>query len=186
MMKDSRKNKNQRGQSLVELLVAVGLAAILITAVVNLGNASTRRTTASRQANQASKLAQEGMEIIRHIRDNNFTDGVSGFCNPLNTWGSLYTCDLVGDVNAGLAEANVSGNASYTLTSGGTETITLDTAEFTRQVTLNDDAASQCNPSGGPDPLDYTKAKRVIVDVSWDSPTGDQTRRAVTCITKWQ
>src|SRR4030042_5414136 len=58
-----------KGQTMIEAVVAIGVALVLITSVVALINASNRRTTLTRQANQASKLAQEGMEIVRNIRD---------------------------------------------------------------------------------------------------------------------
>jgi len=101
---------SEKGQSLMELLVAIGLGMVIVGSLVSLGNANTRRATQSRQENEATKLAQEGAEIVRNIRDVNLSGSVrigstdTGSCvpSPHCTWDQLYN----------LAQVSVSGKVS--------------------------------------------------------------------------
>src|SRR3990167_5991535 len=108
-MIDVCRKKNEKGQSLIELLVALGIGVIIISSLVSLGNASTRRATGSRQENEASKLSQEGLEIMRHIRDSALPGAVRiGPCGNCN-WNDLYGISFSGSATSYRVAFNAGG-----------------------------------------------------------------------------
>ena len=60
-----------KGQSLVEVLVALSVAAAILSAIAVAVVSSLRNTQYSKNQNLASQYASQGMEIIRQIRDTN-------------------------------------------------------------------------------------------------------------------
>lgn len=75
--------KNQKGFTLAELLIAIFvLTSGIIGAYIMIQNSISVATSARTKAT-ASHLAQEGIEIIRNIRDTNFLERTS---DPSNAW----------------------------------------------------------------------------------------------------
>lgn len=74
---EQKKNKifrlrsRQAGFSLLELIIAIFILTIGITAALQLIVSTIRNSMDTRNAVVASALAQEGLEIVRNIRDNN-------------------------------------------------------------------------------------------------------------------
>src|SRR4051794_20777627 len=68
-----RKLHNQQGFSLVEVLVAVGLASIIITSVVSVLPFILSSATVQKDNDLADNYAKEGIEVIRQIRNTDFT-----------------------------------------------------------------------------------------------------------------
>lgn len=63
-------NRNwEKGQSLIEALLALAFAVVIITAVVIAVITSLNNTTFTRNQNLASQYAQEGIDIARNMRD---------------------------------------------------------------------------------------------------------------------
>lgn len=60
------------GQSLVEAVVVVGVVVLLVTGLVAGTTASLKSAQSGRIRSQAVSLAQEGIEIVRGIRDKNW------------------------------------------------------------------------------------------------------------------
>ena len=69
-----RKINLEGGQSLFEVVVAVGVFALVIAAIVGLSTSSIRNTTFSRNNSLATRYSQEAVEWLRTQRD---TDWVS-------------------------------------------------------------------------------------------------------------
>lgn len=63
------KTKNIFGQSMFELILAIGIAAFVLTALVSLSTVSVRNTTSSKDNALANRYAQEAIEYIRSERD---------------------------------------------------------------------------------------------------------------------
>jgi hypothetical protein len=59
----------QGGQTLVEVLAGLGLILIVVTALIGMGVVALKTSTAARNQTVAAKLADEGMEIARSVRD---------------------------------------------------------------------------------------------------------------------
>jgi prepilin-type N-terminal cleavage/methylation domain-containing protein len=72
---DSRGKKClNRGQSMLEVLVAIAIAALIMMGVVSLSTVSVRNSSYSRDNSLATKFAQEAMEWLREERDKDWTD----------------------------------------------------------------------------------------------------------------
>lgn len=61
--------KQNSGQSLVEVVVAVGMMALLLTAVLSLISLSVKNSRVSKDRTMAVGLAQQGVELMRTYRD---------------------------------------------------------------------------------------------------------------------
>jgi len=70
--------RNQSGQSLIELVVALGIFVIVISVLVFLILNSYVAGRLASEITQANFLAEEGLEAARSIRDNNWQDLTNG------------------------------------------------------------------------------------------------------------
>jgi type II secretory pathway pseudopilin PulG len=64
-----RERRYEQGQTLLEIVVAVGVIALVLTALVTAVTASLRFSQSGRFRSQAVKYAQEGIELTRKLRD---------------------------------------------------------------------------------------------------------------------
>jgi prepilin-type N-terminal cleavage/methylation domain-containing protein len=74
-----------KGQTLIEVLIALSIAVVVITAITWLSISSLNNAQSSRNQDQATKYAQEGMELVRKIRNSSYTTfaGYNGtYCLP--------------------------------------------------------------------------------------------------------
>lgn len=98
-------NTASRGQSLFEVVFAVGVMAIILVGVVSLATKSISNSSMSESNAVATKYVQEGVEWIRGQRDAqwiNLTGHIGTYClpsNPLSSWGgTTIPCPgIVGD-----------------------------------------------------------------------------------------
>lgn len=101
--------KNISGQSLFEVILALGLIALVITAVVAVAGISIKNTSFSKNQTLGSRLAESTIEWLRGQRDENwetFADRAltSVWCLPELSWdsadsGNCGTDSLVEDTN---------------------------------------------------------------------------------------
>jgi len=88
------------GQSLFEVVFAIGVMAIILVGVVSLATKSVQNSSFVSSNAIATKYAQEGLEWIRGQRDQSWTNltsriGTTNLCqSPLNSWGG--TCPISG------------------------------------------------------------------------------------------
>jgi|SRR5579885_2848272 len=66
------KNTSHKGQTLVEMLIALGILVMLLSSAVALVSSTLHNAQAVTSETQATKYAQEGMEIVHQIRDTNY------------------------------------------------------------------------------------------------------------------
>lgn len=90
MKKNIRKIlNNESGQSLMEVLLAFGVSILIMGAIVSRVIASLDNAQYSKNQNLATTYAQEGLDIVRRIRDASWIDfenRVDGnYCLPSNT-----------------------------------------------------------------------------------------------------
>lgn len=64
----------KKGFSLMEAVISVFVVAIGLVATINLVVSGLNHSTDSRDHIIASQLAQEGVELVRNLRDNNWAD----------------------------------------------------------------------------------------------------------------
>lgn len=86
--------KNKNGQTLVEAVVALGIAAIVITALLAVTTVSVNRSQYVKEQTLVRQYAQEGMEWLRAQRNSDWTTFSShAGANP--TWIIWCLNDLV-------------------------------------------------------------------------------------------
>ncbi len=148
---------SRHGQSLLEVVVAIAIAAILAVSVVST-NLITQKTGKSAENNtRATKLVQQGIENIRIFRDRNpngyagLSISPAGSCFILNTSGAPKTWTL---------------NLNTPCTP---EVIDLGDKKFFRKITINPDPSGQLI---------------VTVTVNWDESGGTQEVKNETYLSK--
>lgn len=62
-------NKQQRGQTLLEILIALGASVFILSAIAVVVTTSLSGTQFTKNQNLANQYAQEGLEVVRRIRD---------------------------------------------------------------------------------------------------------------------
>lgn len=133
--------KNKKGFSILEVLAAVFVLSIGITAVLSLMSNSISNSVDSRNSIIASALAQEGAELVRNIRDNNFL-GVYGSTDPFYGLGEGdYSVDYVNGIENASSQddyrLNYDNDGFYVHSaSGGIQT------RFLRKINVEEDIAN--------------------------------------------
>jgi type II secretory pathway pseudopilin PulG len=97
--------KLYEGQSLFEVVVAVGVFALVIAAIVGLSTSSIRNTTFSRNNALATRYSQEAVEWLRTERDTDwvaFHDRIaaSPYCLSDLSWVNTGGCDSLNELDA--------------------------------------------------------------------------------------
>jgi prepilin-type N-terminal cleavage/methylation domain-containing protein len=92
-----------RGDTLIEVLIALAVAVVVISAITTLGitSLSNARFVASQE--QASKYTQEGMETVRKIRNGNY----SAFASYSGTYCLAKNATSLGISVASCTTANI-------------------------------------------------------------------------------
>lgn len=75
--------KNQKGQSLFEVVVALAISTVIIVALVSLASVSIRNAAFSRNKTISSRFVQETTEWLRSQRDD---DPTAFIANAQGTW----------------------------------------------------------------------------------------------------
>lgn len=135
------------GQSLVEVVVALGVVAALAVALVTTSLVTQRTSLQAKNNTQATKLAQQTIEQMRVLRDRKGFDSLStGSCFTLNT------------TNSDPAMWTLPACSGATLNG---EVVTLNNTDFRRKIAI-------ATPSG------TANQKQVIVTVEWTDSGGNQ------------
>jgi len=100
-MKKTRLFILQSGQTLVEAIVVIGMVMLLVTGLISGTTASLKSSQSGKARSDATKSAQDGMEIIRLIRDNNWTT-VTSHANGLT-----YCLESDGTIIGGSCDGNI-------------------------------------------------------------------------------
>ncbi|OGY23418.1 MAG: hypothetical protein A2172_04280 [Candidatus Woykebacteria bacterium RBG_13_40_15] len=205
-MKNKRCSFKEKGQILLEVVVTLLVAMVIIGSIVSLVNKSNQRATLSRQSEQATRLAQEGMEIVRNIKgdtsnglvrvgDNAVAGVPCGLIGPPTycSFNDLYSTTQ-GTINAFLTNHGYSAGSScpaspsaWCLVNTQPDGEKALSNIFNRSIEIWDDPPIG-SPICGDIPSDPTlnsgpqAIKRVTVTVSWDSPIGHQERKVVSCL----
>lgn len=78
-------NRKLKGFGIVEVLIASTVIVIILFALTSAGKNALAGSTGTQQRAQALNLAQEGVELVRQIRDTNWIDG-----NNATDWDTMY------------------------------------------------------------------------------------------------
>jgi len=85
-----------------EVLLSLFVLSIGLVSIVSVISASLRYSYITRDAIVASELAQEGVELVRNVRDNDFVSGGDGFASFSNG----EHCRIDWDDSVGILDCN--------------------------------------------------------------------------------
>src|SRR3989338_1191839 len=129
------KFQDYRGQLLVEAVLAIALLGVLAGIIGMAVNVSTQSNKASGKRSVAVALAQEAVEAVRAIKDNNDTSS--------RGWNKIY------ELNEGTDYKTVKPATLWVLQSeSGGETITIDGVDYKRKINFDMDIPRDL-PNGG-------------------------------------
>lgn len=152
-----KKIKFQKGFSIMEVTLSAFILIVGLVATVNLMASSISHSADSRNQIIAAQLAQEGIELINNIRDNNWASGKNTFDSPFPSG----NCTINYNYNYGTGFGIICLAPSYKLyyknnfyihNSSGTPT------KFKRKIIIANDN----------DPID-TDNKRITSMVNWSN-----------------
>jgi type II secretory pathway pseudopilin PulG len=175
---------NHRGQTLIELIISVTLILIIITGVTILTVKGLQNSQYSRNQIQATKLAQEGIEKMRTIRDNSFT--VCGWAASGNTvapnglWSAACPagCRYLIQETAGTCNSTATSSLwiNFTASTTAVETKNINGVNFTRYVVVTNgtDLSGSAN----------INVKNIDLIVSWTDSSGNHSSKISTQLSK--
>lgn len=158
---------SNKGQTLIEVIVVITVGLLVVASLTFATLFSLRNAKFSQNQNQATKLAQEGLEKVRSIRDRDPEGQVSYYNSPEDhriKFSQLWNVNFVCDNNCYFYLA------SGVLT-GGTKDNYEIVSSFERQFKIED---------GAPANLE----KRVTVIVRWNDSTGIHNSEQTTVLRK--
>lgn len=90
-------NKNQKGLSLIEVLVSITVLVVGILTIVSLITSNMRDSRQSEEKFVAINLSQEGLELMRNYRDSIWKDGknMSHYSGTVFKTGQKLTVDIL-------------------------------------------------------------------------------------------
>lgn len=174
---------SQKGQSLLEVTVLVGLALITVTGLVIVTINGLKNSQYSQNQAQATKLAQQGMDQVKGMVSRNCAVNIGGsylwFNSKTNGTDLVWAKDWstspkfritnyngCSDASPGLTQTTAANPDDINqLTTGGI---------FIRDITMSDD--SSCTQP--------TSCKVLTVRVFWTDYSGDHESKLVTILTE--
>jgi len=133
------KKLSESGQTLIELVISLGLVTIVVTALIGIGVMALKTAISARNRVVAAKLASEELELVRAYRDaNGFTklhDDFLGLCTApcYVSGGSIFSgTETVGGIfsrfftlgDAGAGKLEVEATTQWA-ESGGTKSVSV-------------------------------------------------------------
>lgn len=171
MLKTQRYSK---GISIIELLVAIVIIGVAVSALISFATFSLRTASLLKQTTQASFFAQEAMEALKNYRDNtSWNDD-----DPLDKYDGLGVVPTETSLRFELS-GDTPARWQFLL---GTETLGI----FTRDIVMEfvgRDTQDNIVASGGT--LDL-ETKKATVTVFWEERGGIRELEIITYITNWR
>lgn len=159
----------EKGQSLFELVLAIGVSALMIIVVVSLVNNAVQSANFSRNQTLATRYAETASEWLRGQRDSNITTFLANAGSPPASW-CLKDVPLT--------------DTSWNQHSACGSTDVVSGTIFTRQVDFSTSLIPFPTPPAAP-----TTSKTVVnatVVVSWNDSKGSHTITNATQFTDWR
>jgi hypothetical protein len=164
--------KDKKGQSLLEVTISLGLLVVVLFALAVVTINALRNSQLAKNQSQATKLAQESVDLVRTIRNKNCPltmDGISYYWyttgaspSPPLVWDSVLTNINTKKFRATL---NADGSCGEITDINGEEKDINGT--FTRVITI-----TQVSP----------KLISLTANVSWEDISGDHNSQLVTIL----
>ncbi len=170
------KNKTEAGQSLIEVLVAITVGILVVSALTFATIFSLRNAGAAKASAQATKLAQEGIERVRTGRDRNIaitgnfqlgSQSITSWDDP-DLWANRISSNCTPNC---YFNVNSSGQLQYLTAASSLPQTAESSGQFKRAVILSDDAG-------------YQTEKRVTAIVTWTDFSGSHKSELTTILRK--
>lgn len=160
-------NNHKKGFGLLEVLLAGLIIIIMLSALVVVARAAISNSLYLQQRSQATFLAQEGMEIVRQIRDTNYIDGSNNttwnaYDQAVPTSGKINTAKFYGIDFASGRWKLLSKNDEASVAS-----MTFSGVTYRRVITFSDTGSLVTNPALTTNPNFNAPAYRLKVAVTW-------------------
>lgn len=168
---------NQKGQSLVEVIIAATVGVLVVSALTFATIFSLRNAQFAKNSAQATKLAQEGIERVRTGRDRNVAiggsfqldgNGVTSWDDP-DLWLYQIRTDCIPNCYFNIG---TSGGLQYLTAAASIPSAADSINQFRRVVILSDEASS------------YATQKKVTVIVTWTDAGGAHESKLTTVLRK--
>lgn len=161
---------NEEGQSLLEIIIAIGLGLIISTGLVVTTVNGLKNSQFSKNQAQATKYAQEAIDQIRSIRDRDYA--VCGPSPTVSKFSDLWPFEVCSTAcNYTLKKSSVDGYCPGDTSSPIWLKLAPPSAEtinnFTRQITIQTFLNNQ---------------KKITVKVSWVDISGSHESQLVTIL----
>ena len=156
------KNANFGGQSLIEVVVSIGIAVILAISLITTSLITQKSSRSARNNSQATKLVQQTLEQWRVYRDRYGFAALPNVPPPTPAWYCLNTPNS--DPSSWAWD-----NTSCTTT----QTISLDNSNFTRKIEVLNQGVSN-------------EKRLITVTVSWDESGQTRSVKSQTFLSLWQ
>lgn len=162
---------SEKGQTLMELVVVVGVSVIVVGALVFATIASLRNASFARNQAQATKLAQEGLERARTLRDRD--EVINTNVESINKFSQLYSVDLSHTIcNTTSGDAPCYFRFISSVFTQGTNADYEMIGSFKRQITIGDQT------------MTYDTEKIITVVVTWTDFSGSHESKLTTILRK--
>lgn len=175
--------RHEKGQSLIEVIVAATVGILVVTALTFATIFSLRNASFAKNSEQATKLAQEGIERVRTGRDRNqCINNIPGA--SVKSWnGNNSSCAGSGSIWSYQINRNCIPNCYFNIASTGILNYLINGSSvptgaesiapnFKRVVILSDDAAT------------FSTQKKVTVIVQWTDFAGAHESKLTTILRK--
>lgn len=162
---------NQKGQSLLEVTIAIGIAVLVISALTVTTLIGLRNSQFAQNQVQATKYAQEGLEKVKYMRDKDICILIGGLeykwknGDPLINTIWSYNFPPIPDKTFYLTSV---GNCQLTADSAPAGEVNLG-SKFSRSFILEDMNNNQ-------------NQKKIKVQVSWSDAAGSHKSELVTIL----
>ncbi len=157
------------GQSLLEVIVLIGLALVIVTGLTVVTVNGLKNSQFSQNKAQATRLAQEGIDCVRTVRDKNWTVTISGTAYYwYNTTPFIWTFPI----STPRTFSILPGCIGLTESATDTSLSTAYSSTFTRVITIQDFNGN-------------TNQKRITVVVRWNDISGQHQSQLVTVLSNY-
>lgn len=178
-------NRDDRGVTIIEVVMAIAILALVIVTAVSLFNSSTRLNSESGRRTQAVSLVNREVELLRLYRDD--------LRRERTTWASGMPSMAGGCVNFIMEETTAGGASRIELVTGllqegGETTLHQSYApphEGFRRIGVMC-PATEYDPEAGSNIFNSSDVRTVQFEVTWDEANGPpRLTRATTVISNW-
>lgn len=167
--------KRKKGFGILEVLISGVIIIIILGALVVLARNAINNSQYVQERAQAVNLAQEGMEVVRQIRDTNYidqtptTDWRSVVCGAGNSFSFFQYDNLISTYYI-----TYRSDSRFCLVGGAPPAITIGGKSFYRKISFSSISGSPVLTIPTPD-VSNAGANGVVVKVTvyWPNPSGD-------------